>query len=195
MGTPSHENQAQLDARVEDKWRDAINRLKHYTYIHYYWLPMKVRGADLDDLVSEAIVDTLRGRRIRPPDVNLVTFLTHVVDSKVSHLLDKEKKVVPLEDVSPARLVTPVDSPYAIRPEEKERQEVSQRICERLRKLVDGDEDLRRIVDVRLAKPELKARQIARELGMTPDELRNALKRLSRRAKELWEEWKNVYGR
>ncbi len=63
MGTPSRENQAQLDGRVEDEWRDATNRLKYYTYKHYYWLPMKVRGADLDNLVSEAIVDTLtRGR-------------------------------------------------------------------------------------------------------------------------------------
>jgi DNA-directed RNA polymerase specialized sigma24 family protein len=195
MGTLFQESRATLAPRTEDEWRDVINRLRHITYKHYYWLPLKVRGADLDGLINDALVDTLKSERVRPPGVNLVTFLANVVRSKVSHLMDREKKVVSVEDVSPARLGVPVESPYLVRPEEQEKQEAFRRMCERLRELVDGDEDLCKLVALRLNNPDLKAREIARELGSTADELRNAQKRLSRRAKELWEEWKNVYGR
>lgn len=195
MGIPFHENQAPLDPRTEDEWRDVINRLKHITYKHYYWLPLKVRGADLNGLINDAIADTLKGERVRPPGVNLVTFLANVVRSKVNHLLEREKKVISLEDMSPARPVASVEPPYLVRPDEKERQEAFRRMCERLRELVDGDEVLCKIMALRLSNPDVKAREIARELGLTADELRNAQKRLSRRAKELLEEWKNVYGR
>lgn len=146
MGTPVQENRAALDPRTEDEWRDVINRLRHITYKHYYWLPLKVRGEDLDGLINDAIVDTLTGKRVRPPGVNLVTFLANVVSSKISHLLDREKKVVSLEDVSLARPIMSVESAYSVRPEEKERQEALRRICERLRELLDGDKVLCKIV-------------------------------------------------
>ncbi len=195
MGTSFHENPAMLDPRTEDEWRDVINRLRRIAYKHYYWLPVKVRGADLDGLINDTLVDTLTGKRLRPPGVNLVTFLANVLRSKINHLLEREKKVVSLEDMSLARPGTAVESPYLVRPEEKERQEAFRRMCERLRELVAGDEVLCKIVGLRLSNPDIKAREIARELNLTADELRNAQKRLSRRARELWEEWKNVYGR
>lgn len=195
MGIPLPENQEPLEPRTEEDWRNVVNRLRYFTYKYYHWLPLKVIGVDLDGLIHDAIVDTLTGRRHRPPDVSLVTFLTNVIRSKASHLLDREKKVVSIEDISPARPTTSGESSYLFRPEEKEKQSVFQQMCRRLREVVDGDEVLCKIVDLWLENPDLKPREIARKLGISADELRSAQKRLSRRAKELREEWQNVYGR
>lgn len=189
------ETPAPLDPRAEEEWRDVWNRLRYFTYLYYYWLPSRVSGVDLDDVVQEACLAALAGKRRRPPNIELLKFLNNVVRSKVSHLPKGEQKITSIEDTPLALTATSGEFPQPVRLEEKARQDAYRQMCERLRELVSCDKDLLRIVDLLLANPDFKPRDIVRELNMTASELRNAQKRLSRRAKKLWEGWKDVNGR
>ena len=192
MGMPCPENQEVLELLTEEDWREIWKRLRYFTYKYYSWLPLKVRGANLDELIQDAIVDTITGRRQWPADVNLVTFLCQVIRSKASHMLEKESKVVSIEDISPSHLSTPAEPSYLIRQEEKEKQAACEQLCERMRELVRGDELLSKIVAMRLDNPDLKPRELAGALGISVTEVHSAQKRLGRRVKVLREEWRNV---
>lgn len=176
----------------QEDWEALWQRLRRFTHKYYHWLPAKVRGIDLDDLVQGAIADVIAGGRYRPPDVELVTFLCQVVRSKASHILEKERRVVSIEEVSPTHLRIPCGSPYTDDLEDARRQAAYQQLCNKLRELVNDDELVSKIVETWLSRPELKPREMAKELGISIEKLRNAQRRLSSRASTLREEWRNV---
>ena len=177
---------------LDRDWEEIWKRLRRFAHKYYYWLPARVRGTDLDDLVQEAISDTICGTRHLPPDVELVTFLCQVIRSKASHLLEKESRVVPIEQIPQIHRLLTAGMPQIDYLEEADKQAIYQRMCHKLRESVKDDELVSKIVDKWLEKPDMKPQGIANELGVQIDEMRNAQKRLSRVASKLWEEWRNA---
>jgi len=190
MSTLVTENQ---DVPEREDWTAIWKRLRRFAHKYYYWLPSRVSGIDLDDLVQDAITDVIAGDRHQPPDVELVTFLCHVIRSKADHILKKkESRVVSIEEVPLTCLRIPVGATYMDDPGDGDRQAAYQRLCDRVRELVRDDELISRMVELWLSKPELKPREMAKELDVPIKEIRNAQKRLSRRASRLHEEWRHV---
>ncbi len=173
-------------------WKDLWKRLRYFTYSHYAWLPAKISGGlDLDDLIQDAIVDAVTGKRQWPTDVKLVTFLCQVIRSKVSHMLEKEsnrQKFV--EEISdPASRSHPQ---HVLKPEDAHQQLCYNELCNKLRELVQGDKTLEHIIELRILDPELKPSEIACMLERPIEDIRIAQKRLSRKLWKLREEWPNV---
>jgi DNA-directed RNA polymerase specialized sigma24 family protein len=84
---------------ITEEWKEIYEKLLLYTRRRYYWLAQMMRGKyDLEELATQAILDTLSGKRTWPPKdaqgqprkVNLISFLCRVVDSLASHQYEKE---------------------------------------------------------------------------------------------------------
>jgi DNA-directed RNA polymerase specialized sigma24 family protein len=192
MESPSPDIRKVLRAYTGAEWEDLWKRLKRFTYGYYWWLPTKGRGLDLDEIIQGAIGDAIEGKRKWPAGVELVTFLCQIIRSNVSHLLEKESRIVSIEEVSTSRLTTPTSVSPASQQEYADQQHVYQKLCNEIRELVRDDPLLSRMVNMWLENPEMKPRDMACEMGVPIEEIRNAQKRLSRRASNLREEWGNV---
>src|ERR1043165_6643337 len=174
-------------------WEELWKRLRYFTYSHYQWLPSKVGGGiDLDDLIQDAIVDAVTGKRKWPPCVKPITFLCQVIRSKVSHMLEKENlRLKSLEETSTPALKAYTDSPYLIQAEDIQEQISYKELCNKIRELVSEDNLLIKIVELWISDPNLKPSEITHILGISIEETRNAQKRLSRKLLKLRERWPN----
>jgi len=154
-------------------------------------------GLDLDDVVHQALVDTLDGTRRWPKEkVDLFYFLCEVVRSIISHRLDQEKRNVPLESVEPRGSADDSDLASVeamiggsigeyLRYESIYNRLVYDRLIEQMYELVKDDQELINIVGLWSKDPSLKPSELAEELGVSISEIRNAQKRLRRRLREL----------
>ncbi len=192
MEVPSPDIRKVLRAYTEAESAALWIRLKRFTYKYYWWLPSRVRGADLDEIIQDAIGDALLGKRKWPPEVQLITFLCQVIRSNVNHLLDRESRTISIEEVSASRLTTPLSGSPAEQQEHAYRQAAYQKLCNKVLDLVQDDPLLSRMVKTWLDNPELKPRDMAHEMGIPIEEIRNAQKRLIRRTSNLRKEWDNV---
>ena len=192
MERPPRNIRKVLSAYTAADWEDLWKRLRRFTHAYYWWLPSKGRGLDLDDFIQDAVSDAIEGKRTWPAEVELVTFLCQVIRSNVSHLLEKESRVVSIEEVSASRLTTPASGSPASRQEHADRQHAHQRLCNKIRELVREDPLLVEMVGMWLENPEIKPRNMANELRVPIEEIRNAQKRLMRRASNLRKEWDDV---
>jgi RNA polymerase sigma factor (sigma-70 family) len=178
----------------KEKWEELWKRLRYFTYSHYRGLPSRVGGGiDLDDLIQDAIVDAITGKRKWPPGVKPVTFLCQVIRSKVSHMLEKENfRLKSLEETSSHTLTAYTESSFLTQPEDLQEQISYKELCNKILELVSEDNLLGRIVKLWISDPNLKPSEIAYMLGISIEEMRNAQKRLSRKLGKLRERWPNV---
>lgn len=177
---------------TKEDWADLWKRLRYFTYSHYAWLPSKISGGlDLDDLIQDAIVDAVMGRRQWPPDVKLVTFLCQVIRSKVSHMLEKESSRLKfIEEISDPTSTS--NQQYLPQSGDAHQQLTYDELCNKIRALVHDDTLLKNIVELWILDSKLKPSDIACMLGRPVEDIRIAQKRLSRKLWKLREEWPNV---
>lgn len=156
------------------------NRLLLFTKRYY--------GVDREDLVGEAFLSALQGRRSwnlrKTPFRNLCWIIRSITSN---HLL-QAKRFVPLEESDHSSLpglvaeATLQDQSLV---DACERCVIDESFHSRLRNLLHDDPLVHRIVDYLIETPLWKPMQIARELGVTPGEIYQAGRRLKRKLKNL----------
>lgn len=201
------------------EWLELYRRLMLYTYKRYGWVRDRI-GVDPQDLVQQAIIDTLEGKRLWPSidihtgeakkDTNLFLFLCSVISSKASHLLEKERlrptvEISELEqteadvrfEMDSSELVNFFTGESPVRYFEltsdaiPESQIYYGELVDRVSQSVAGDTELMHIVESLLQSPDLKPKEIAEQLGLSLPQIYTALKRLRRRLHGLREEMRN----
>jgi DNA-directed RNA polymerase specialized sigma24 family protein len=196
-----------LESLTEEEWTEILQKLRLYTRKRYGFLHYKL-GLDLDDVVYQAIADTLQGKRRWPPvdrvsgdtrkDVSLFVFLCNVVSSIVSHRMEEERRKVSIERITPSdfredsdvaslEAVANVSIGEYLRCEAIYNRLVYVQLTKRMRELVSDDEELTEIVGLWSEDPGLKPSEIAEQLGLDIGKMRSAQKRLRRRLKNLRE--------
>jgi DNA-directed RNA polymerase specialized sigma24 family protein len=174
---------------LEELWR----KLRLHTHAKFGYLVR--RRFNLDEVVLEAIEDTYFGERQLPPDVDLFFFLSQTIRSKVSHLLEKEKRRrkwnLSFEEVEVTQPQVHLSKPFGLpeqRPQFAERNVEAyrgvayQELCGRIVK-VATEPDLRRVAELLFATPDLKPGEIAEQLNLPVKSIRNLLRRLGRKAR------------
>jgi DNA-directed RNA polymerase specialized sigma24 family protein len=178
-----------LETVTEEQWAEIWHRLRLYTWRRYG--PLKVKlGLDLDDVVQQAITDTILHTRIWPKEkIDLFFFLCGVVKSIISHRWESEQKKVSIDDPELMSLDSIVTGSFAkyLNSESTYNKIVYQELINRIYELVKGDEELVEIVKLWGEDPGLKPKDIAQKLNMDMTDIRNAQKRLRRKLKELKE--------
>ncbi|HKY43209.1 MAG TPA: hypothetical protein VJM50_08940 [Pyrinomonadaceae bacterium] len=164
---------------TDAEWNEMWLKLRHYTWSKYRWLHQKT-GKDLDEIVSQALLDTFSGIRNCPPGINLFQFLCGTVQSIVSHTWAREKtgRVLRLEEfrssIASQNLYLVIDS-----------DEDYQRLTNKMIELVSYDTELTGIVRLWRSDPDLKPRDLAKQLGLSMAQIYAAKKRLRRALKDL----------
>jgi DNA-directed RNA polymerase specialized sigma24 family protein len=196
----------ELDAITQDQWVEIWQKLRLHAWKRYGSLRDKI-GVDLDDMVHQAIADTLQGKRRWPPidkltgekkRVDLFPFLCEVIRSNVSHQLEEERKKVSIEGtvsdsledsdlISLEEMITEPISEY-LRYEAIYNRVFYAQLVSKMYEMVKEDEELSEIVRVWTRDPNLKPKEIAQELGLSIEEVRNAQKRLRRKLRDIREE-------
>lgn len=185
---------------TEAEWRDLYKRARVYAYMNYGWLQSKIGGFVLEDVIIEAIEDTYFGTRQWPvmdkqgqeKKVSLCVFVCQTIRSKVSHILDREKRKIYLDESPEAEqseFLAELMRAQTIRGPDQA--VIYQQLCERLLDSVRDDPFLARILRRLIETPDLEPRDLAKQMKLPVTEIRNALKRLSRRLRSLREEWPN----
>ena len=193
----------ELDAISKEQWVEIWQKLRLHTWRKYKSLQDKI-GLDLDDMVHQAIIDTLERKRRWPPidkltgmkkHVDLFPFLCEVVRSNISHQLEEERKKIsiegtvsnPSEDSDLISLEGMISGPISeyLRYEAIYNRVFYVQLVSRMFELVKGDEELSEIVKVWTRDPSLKPSEIAQELGLSIEEVRNAQKRLRRKLRDV----------
>ena len=185
-----------LESITETQWAQILQKLRLHTWRRYRSLSERL-GLDLDDVVHQALVDTLDGKRSWPnEEVDLFYFLCEVVRSIISHRLEREKRNVPFENLESRGSVDDSDLASVeamiggsigeyLRYESIYNRLVYDRLIEQMYELVKDDQELINIVGLWSTDPNLKPSELAEELGVSIGEIRNAQKRLRRRLKVL----------
>jgi DNA-directed RNA polymerase specialized sigma24 family protein len=168
---------------------DLYKRLRFYAYRNF---SRKVQGRFdlLDEVIQEAIVDTYFGKRHLPPDVDLTAFLCETVRSKVSHILEKEKNKISIEEVEEAERQTSYSKSIEASIEGSHLENsyqvvVYKELCNGIRKAVRSDPSLLELAELLFAVPDLKPREIAMQMNQPINNVFNLLRRLRRRARKL----------
>ena len=188
-------------ARItEADWKDIYKRVRAFAYGNFGWLQKRIGALDLEEVITEAIEDTYFGTRRWPvldkqgqdKKVSLVTFLCQTVRSKVSHILEKEKRKVYLEDgPEDERSQFQAQSPTAQTIQNIDEEVIYYQLCEKLLESLRQDVLLTKIAKLYIEMPDLKPKDIAEHLGLSVTDVRNAQKRLSRKLRNVREEWHN----
>jgi DNA-directed RNA polymerase specialized sigma24 family protein len=184
---------------TEKQWTHIHKRLLLFAYKKYGRHHMWNGGIDLNEVVQDAIEDTLLGIRRWPPvnaqgqikDISLFCFLCNTVRSKVSHILEQQDKRVSLNyeskndwqelQLTVHRLISPsIDS--------SDQQASYNELCRLIVNAVCDDRLLTRIARLLINTPDLQPKDIAKRLSISEMEARNAIKRLARRFKKMMEE-------
>lgn len=184
----------------EADWKDLYKRLRLFAYMNYGWLQVKVGGLELEEVITEAIEDLYLGTRLWPvvdkqgrdKQVSLCVFLCQTIRSKVSHILEKEKRKIYLDENPEDENPNFYDQLMLAQTIQGTDQEVIySQLCEKLLEVVRQDSFLTKIVTLLTETPDLKPLDIAKLLNLPVTDIRNALKRLSRKLRSLREEWPN----
>lgn len=185
---------------TEAEWKDLYKRARLYAYMNYGWLQTKIGGLVLDDVIIESIEDIYFGARQWPvldkqgqdKKISLCVFVCQTIRSKVSHVLEKEKRKIYLdENAEGERSEFLAELMRAQTTQGTDQRAIYQQLCERLLDSVREDPFLTRILRRLIETPDLEPRDLAKQMKLPITEIRNALKRLSRRLRSLREEWPN----
>jgi RNA polymerase sigma factor (sigma-70 family) len=170
----------------EWEWTQIWQKLRIFIRRKYGYLE-KQSGLDLDDIVQQAILDTLEGKRTWPPknkDVSIVTFLCWVIRSNITNYLNKAENKV-LAWPSDRKSITEDDHPRTQQSELPDQLAISEELLERVRETIGDDEFLMKVWEKLMLN--YKPKQIAEDLGVDVLEVRNAQKRLNTRIEKLRE--------
>jgi DNA-directed RNA polymerase specialized sigma24 family protein len=188
---------SELESLTTEEWEELWKKLRLFTWRRYGSL----RGIDLDDVIQQAIVDALEGRRRWPKqEVSLFQFLCGVIRSRISHLLERQRRIVPIESLKPglhaedegsdaASLERSINEPIGeyLRYEAIYNRGFYDLLVDTMCESVEGDGELVNIVRLWSKDPRAKPREIAQQLGLSMDAMRNAQKRLRRKLQTLRE--------
>jgi hypothetical protein len=205
--TPNEEILRKLD-EVED-WSALIEQMLAYAVklaiYRYRWQPGTVlpKGDDIQDIVFRTVTKLYSGERTWDPDrVPLQVWLRNNIRSEMNNLFDSsfttsgKLREVPIEpsdeedyDQEPDyiergefRLAD--DNPEAILIKKEDRRERLE-LTDSLYKAIEGDELLENIYYQILDGCERKPRILAERLGVSREDIYNALRRLDRRVFEI----------
>lgn len=197
-----------LETITEEQWIEMWHKLRLHTAKKYRWLLRRL-SLEPGDLANQAIVDTLQGRRQWPSinaqtglineDLSLFAFLCGVVRSNASHLWEREKANLPIENIErtngrrnviPQSLETilaqPLDHHLTLANAENiEQRIINNQKTERICSFVAEDKELVRVITELRKDPALKPRELAEILGLSIEKVRNAQKRLRRIVQNL----------
>jgi DNA-directed RNA polymerase specialized sigma24 family protein len=189
-----------LDEMTQTEWENLWKKLRFYTYKNFGY---KVKGRfNLDEVIQEAIEDTYFGNRRLPPDINLTAFLCETVRSKISHILEKERNKISIEEIKGAQQQTSLatlrenalEYPQLIyRHDEGYQRVMYEELCSQIRRSVQSDSCLIRLVELLFVVPDLKPREIAIQMNQPIKTVLNLLRRLNRRARKIGVRKSNDY--
>lgn len=193
----AHPRLSGLESVTDEEWVETWNRLRLFTRRRYGSLP----GLDLDDIIHQAVIDTLEGRRRWPKqEMSLLHFLCGVVRSIVSHRWARERKKVSLETLQSAIFSEYEGSGTALlegiihgsigeylRCEATYNRGFYNLLVDTMCELVGEDPLLIRIVRLWSKDPKAKPSDIAQLLGLDMRTMRAAQKRLHRKLQVLRE--------
>ena len=179
-GLTSH--QEELSCLSEEEWSELWLRLRHYTNRHFPHL--KASGIDTEDIIHEAILNVLEGKRNCSEDVPLVVFICGVIKSKASHVYRRAKLH--------SALIEQGKVDWVMSPDERPQKLDTQRELEiksfwrRLNEKVAIDPVLKVILSAFSSNPYVKPSEVAADSGLDISEIKNGRKRLARKARKLW---------
>jgi DNA-directed RNA polymerase specialized sigma24 family protein len=188
---------------TKEDWSDYYNRLLLFASRKYGHNQIVNGTIDLEEVIQDAIVDILQGIRHWPPvgaqggtkNISLYCFLCQIVRSKVSHILEQKKRIVSLdsilEDELPALLklvIRMTTDPMQC----SDQQALYNELCRWIINAAGDDALLKNIADLLTKEPDLQPKDIAQRLNLSEMEVRNAIKRLARRAKRMLEERSSI---
>lgn len=163
---------------LDDDWEALLPRLLLWTRRLHARALADVRGAPSpEDLVQDAVTDVLTGRRARPDDVPLPVLLYGVIRSRASHVLSRSRtrgddasgpRYLGLDEAAAEHATAAADPAQAAD------------LRARVLRLVEGDDLLRRIVELWFEDPGLPARDLAAMLDVPAAEVYAAARRLRR---------------
>ena len=169
----------------DEEWLEIWKKLRTFIRKKYWYLEKRL-GLDLDDIVQQAILDTLDGRRTWPPadkEVEIVPFLCEVIRSIVSNNFAKAENNV---------LTWPSDHSSILedrnrddhQPQLPDEQAITKEFIEKVHETV-GDEFLMKVFEKLILGS--KPKEIAEDLEVNIVDVRNAQKRLRRQIRKLRE--------
>lgn len=164
--------------QADEDWEAVVPRLLLWAGRLHARTLSNVRGAPTpEDLVQDAIADTLTGQRVRPDGLPLLVFLYGVIRSRVSQTLSRSKT---RGEATQARYVS-LEEAWTVHADAASDPAHAAGLQERVLELVAGDELLEKIVRLWFEDPDLKSRDLAAMLGVSANEIYSATKRLRRR--------------
>jgi DNA-directed RNA polymerase specialized sigma24 family protein len=191
-----------ISSLTDEEWADIYKRLRLFAKRRFFWVEKKI-GVDTDDLVHQAIRDTLLGIRRAPPGINVFVFLCQVIRSEVSHRWDRAHREISLDAPNRSNAERKYDPenlpPDSIETLLQESGELSggqrdpflqadfAQLKDEVLALVEQDEELTEIVKLLFEDPQLKPSELAQILGFPMSRMRAAQKRLRRRLVSLRE--------
>ncbi|MGA9773525.1 MAG: sigma-70 family RNA polymerase sigma factor [Blastocatellia bacterium] len=182
---------------TEEDWKDYYNRLTLFAYKKYGHSILN-GTIDIEEVIQDVIVDVLLGIRHWPPvndqgqtrDISFFYFLCQIVRSKVSHMLGQKKRMVSLDSILDDEMPELLELVIRITTDlmqSSDRQALYNERCWWIFKAAGDDVLLKRIADLLTKEPDLKPKDIAQRLNLSETEVRNAIKRLARRAERMLE--------
>ena len=199
---PSGHHREMISAMSAAEWDPLYVELVKYAMSltrNNYWMGVwngrLPRSKDAHDLVMECIEDVLDGTRAgdADPGVPLVAILKMVIKSKVSHLIKglDNQRTLDVEQREENQDESPEDaiSDTSAHPDEvaarNEAEAQNDKLMSLLMDEVSDDPALMEILGCILEDEHLPRVEMAKKLGMTPDELTNHGKRMDRRLLEF----------
>jgi hypothetical protein len=187
-----------FDSLSPDQWRELLKRLRHFAYKKYGWLLARIRGLNLNEIILDAIEDTYFGTRQWPPEdnrskkVSMFGFLCQTIRSKVSHRVEEANKMVYIDEISNVERPQGLDQICQIvlrSNDQSDRQAIDNEFARLILESVSSDDTLTRMVKYWVEKPDSKPQEIAADLGIPIEEVRNAQKRIYRIALDARKKW------
>ena len=171
-----------MDQYTEKEWKALRNRLTLFAHKNF---GSYLSFQDIEDIVSEAILDTYTGHRNWPseshPNLELFVFVCGVIRSKVSHAWEKAVKLTYIEDN--VEEILSLAHPTA----SAEQQAIYHELCNQMLGSI-RDESLVQLLGLIADTPDLKPGEMAHLLNKPIEVIRNDLKRLRRILNSLEEE-------
>jgi len=187
---------AALEAITDEQWILVWLQLRVWIRHNYYWFYLRTHR-DLDGIVSQAIIDTMSGKRRYPPidkktglerkEVELFDFLSWTVRSLISAQLAAANKLSQLDDTLQVPELADSRKSYLLKQVNVENTVSYKDLIVAMRELVKDDPTLDQMVQIWAVEPELKPREMAKVLGLTMNQMRAAQRRLRRRLARLKE--------
>ena len=180
-----------LNSLSEEEMLDLYNRLRFYARFMYGWF-----RTDFDDIVQEAIVAALSGRRNWTVKDDLpippLQFIKGIIRSNISHEFDKKYTEVLLEDNEERGLneiwdwiITKKSGGWRS-PEDAANIEATYHIlCRDILHMVSDDSDLTDLVKALIDTPDATLKDLAERLDMSITGTHRALKKLRERILNL----------